>query len=52
MGAAGQLGSSDELVIGHPGSWEASLVDQLVKDTIGHDDEHLPAPPEGATSPT
>jgi hypothetical protein len=41
--AAGQLGSSDEPVIGRPGSWEASLLDQLVKGTVGHDDEYLPA---------
>lgn len=41
---AGQLGSSDELIIGRPGSWEASLVDQLVKGTVGHDDEYLPPP--------
>ena len=42
--AAAQLGSSDELVIGRPGSWEAALVDQLVKGTVGDDDEYLPAP--------
>jgi hypothetical protein len=42
--AAAQLGSSDELVIGRPGSWEASLVDQLAKGTVGHDDDYLPAP--------
>jgi hypothetical protein len=42
--AAGQLGSSGALIIGRPGSWEAALVDQLVKGTVGHDDEYLPAP--------
>ena len=42
--AAGQLGGSDELTIGRPGSWEASLVDQLVKGTVGHGDEYLPGP--------
>jgi hypothetical protein len=42
--AAGQLGSSDELIIGRPGSWEASFVNQLVKGTVGHDDEYLPLP--------
>jgi hypothetical protein len=42
--AAGQLGGSDELIIGRPGSWEASLVDQLVKGTVGHGDEYLPGP--------
>ena len=38
---AAELGSSDALTAGRPGSWEASLVDQLVKGTVGHDDEHL-----------
>ncbi len=38
--AAG-LGSSDALIQGRPGSWEASLVDQLVKGTVGWDDECL-----------
>jgi hypothetical protein len=38
--AAG-LGSSDVLIQGRPGSWEASLVDQLVKGTVGWDDEYL-----------
>jgi hypothetical protein len=42
--AAGQLGSSDELTIGRPGSWEASFVDQLVKGTVGYGDEYLPGP--------
>ncbi len=42
--AAGRLGSSDALIAGRPGSWEASLVDQLVKGTVGYADEHLPAP--------
>ena len=42
--AAGQLGSSGALTAGRPGSWEASLVGQLVKGTVGHDDEHLPTP--------
>ena len=41
---AGQLGSSDALVEGRPGSWEASLVDQLVKGTVGYDDKYLPRP--------
>jgi hypothetical protein len=45
--AAGQLGSSDALTIGRPGSWEASFVDQLVKGTVGHDDEYLPGPAGG-----
>ena len=42
--AAGQLGSSDALVEGRPGSWEASHVDGLVKGTVGHDDSYLPLP--------
>jgi len=44
VAAAGQLGSSDALTEGRPGSWEASLVDQLVKGTVGYDDEYLPGP--------
>jgi hypothetical protein len=42
--AAGQLGGSDELTIGRPGSWEADLVDRLVKGMVGHADEYLPGP--------
>ena len=45
--AAGQLGGSDELIIGRPGSWEASFVDQLVKGTVGGSDEYLPGPAAG-----
>ena len=41
---AGRLGSSDALIEGRPGSWEASLVDQLVKGTAGYGDEYLPGP--------
>ena len=40
--AAAGLGSSDALIAGRPGSWEASLVDQLVKGTTGYGDEYLP----------
>jgi hypothetical protein len=40
--AAAQLGSSDELTIGRPGSWEAADVDHLVKGTVGYSDEYLP----------
>jgi hypothetical protein len=40
---AAARGSSDALTAGRPGSWEASLVDQLVKHTVGWDDEFLPA---------
>jgi hypothetical protein len=39
---AARKGSSDALTAGRPGSWEAALVDQLVKGTVGHDDEYLP----------
>jgi len=39
---AARKGSSDALTAGRPGSWEASLVDQLVKGTVGYDDEYLP----------
>jgi hypothetical protein len=42
--AAGRLGSSDALIAGRPGSWEASFVDQLVKGTVGYGDEYLPGP--------
>jgi hypothetical protein len=42
--AAGELGSTDALTYGRPGSWEASLVDQLVKGTVGYNDEHLQLP--------
>ena len=49
--AAGQLGRSDALVEGRPGSWEASLVDQLVKGTVGYGDEYLPRPAPEAPRP-
>jgi len=45
--AAGQLGSSDALIEGRPGSWEASFVDQLVKGTVGYGDDYLPGPARG-----
>ena len=41
--AAARLGSTDALTAGRPGSWEASLLDQLVKGTVGYDDEYLTA---------
>ena len=44
---AGNLGSSDAITAGRPGSWEASLVDQLVKGTVGYDDAYLPGPARG-----
>jgi hypothetical protein len=40
--ATAQLGSSNALTARRPGSWEASLAGQLVKGTIGYDDELLP----------
>jgi hypothetical protein len=40
---AARQGTSDALTAGRPGSWEASLVDQLVKGTVGWDDEYLSA---------
>jgi hypothetical protein len=39
---AARKGSSGALTAGRPGSWEASLIDQLVKGTVGYDDEYLP----------
>ena len=41
-------GSSGALTAGRPGSWEAALVDQLVKGTVGYHDEYLHR--EGSTS--
>jgi fructose-1-phosphate kinase PfkB-like protein len=38
---AAELGSSDALTAGRPGSWEADLVQQLVKGTVGWGDEYL-----------
>jgi len=49
--AAGRLGSSDALVEGRPGSWEADHVMQLVHGTSGHADEYLPSP-GGGRKPT
>jgi hypothetical protein len=40
--AAARLGSSHALTSRRPGSWEASLLDQLVKATTGYHDELLP----------
>jgi hypothetical protein len=41
---AANVGGSDALIEGRPGSWEASLVDQLAKGTVGYGDEYLPTP--------
>jgi hypothetical protein len=38
---AADLGASDALTAARPGSWEASLVQQLVKGTVGWDDDCL-----------
>jgi hypothetical protein len=39
--AAAELGSTAALTSGRPGSWEADLVQQLVKGTVGWDDNDL-----------
>ena len=39
--AAAELGSTGALTAGRPGSWEADLVQRLVKGTVGWDDEYL-----------
>jgi len=39
--AAADLGSSGALTAGRPGSWEADLVQQLVRGTVGWDDDYL-----------
>ncbi len=38
---AAELGSTCALTAGRPGSWKADLVQQLVKGTVGWDDEYL-----------
>jgi hypothetical protein len=40
-GTAAQLGSTSALTAKRPGSWEAELVQQLVKGTVGWQDEDL-----------
>ena len=39
--AAAELGSTASLTAGRPGSWEANLVQQLVRGTVGWDDDYL-----------
>ena len=39
--AAAELGSTSAPTAGRPGSWEANLVQQLVRGTIGWDDDYL-----------
>lgn len=36
-----ELGSTGALTAGRPGSWESELVQQLVKGTVGCDDDYL-----------
>lgn len=40
-GVAADLGSTDPLTAGRPGSWEAELVTRLTKGTVGRDDDLL-----------
>jgi hypothetical protein len=39
--AAAELSSSAALIAGRPGSWDANLVQQLVRGTVGWDDDYL-----------
>jgi hypothetical protein len=39
--AAARLGSSEALLANRPGSWEAAAVAELLRGTVGHDDEEL-----------
>jgi hypothetical protein len=39
--AAAELGSSAALTAKRPGSWEADIVQQLVRGAVGWDDEYL-----------
>jgi hypothetical protein len=39
--AAAELGSTAALTAGRPGSWEADLIQQLVRGTVGWDDDYL-----------
>ena len=39
--AAAELGSTAALTAGRPASWEANLVQQLVRGTVGWDDDYL-----------
>jgi len=40
---AAELGSTDALLAGRPGSWEAGHLSNLVHGTVGWDDESLAA---------
>jgi hypothetical protein len=49
---AAMKGSGYALISGRPGSWEADHVINLVRGTVGHDDDHLPDYlPEGFAPP-
>jgi hypothetical protein len=39
--AAAELGSTEALLAGRPGSWEAAAVCQLLTGTVGEADEYL-----------
>jgi hypothetical protein len=39
---AAELGGSFEVFKARPGSWEAALIAELLRGTVGPDDEHLP----------
>ena len=39
--AAAEVGSTVALTAGRPGSWEANLVQQLVRGTVGWDEDYL-----------
>jgi hypothetical protein len=39
--AAANLGSTDAVTAGRPGSWEAAGVQDLLRSTVGYDDEYL-----------
>jgi hypothetical protein len=45
---AGELGGARQVLANRPGSWEASSVRELLRGTVGPDDENLPAYGPGA----
>ncbi len=55
--AAAELGSTAALTSRRPGSWEADLIQQLVRGTVGWDDDYLanyaqePLKPDYPTTP-
>jgi transcriptional regulator with XRE-family HTH domain len=40
-GAAANIGGTEQILAGRPGSWEAERVRQTLQSTVGVDDEHL-----------